>query len=120
MTVPKEESSGKNSAEADNTEERRRKLKAYLGFAVKSGSVVWGTDNILARKRFYPLILIDVSLAGNAVQKLYGYAGEKIPILKIDGLNSLLNKEACKAVAVTDKNLAEIIKITIKDGLGQN
>ncbi|MDR3216331.1 MAG: hypothetical protein LBT55_02795 [Clostridiaceae bacterium] len=99
-----------------STEEQIRKIKAYLGFAVKSRSIVWGADNILARKRFYPLILEDETFDGKAAREIADYAGERIPLLKVSGLNALLNKEVCKVVAITDKNLAEIIKITINAG----
>ena len=91
------------------------KIEALLGFAQKSGKIIFGTDNILFYKTDKFLILCDQNLADNAQKKLRRYAEErKIPVkISQQPLSVLLHKEGVKAVAVTDPNLAaEILKIT--------
>lgn len=85
------------------------KVKTYLGFAVKAGKIVWGADNILARKRFYPLIVVSNTASVRLKRDIEEYAADKIPVIEVEDLSALISKENCKAVAVTEKNLAKAI-----------
>lgn len=89
------------------------KIKPILGFALRSGKIVFGTDNIpVYRKRKY-LILFDADLSENAKKKLILHAEPlKIPYKTVsEPLGGLLSRPGVKAVALTDPNMSkEILK----------
>ncbi|MCL2796550.1 MAG: hypothetical protein FWD58_00630 [Firmicutes bacterium] len=87
------------------------KLTTFLGFAIKSGKIIFGTDNILFLRACKYLILYDASLADNAQKKLERYAQEcSIPmLLSAKPLCELVHRGGVKAVAITDVNIASAI-----------
>jgi hypothetical protein len=46
------------------------KIQTYLGFCIRAGKLVYGTDNIEKQKKGVKLIVCDKALADNAMQKL--------------------------------------------------
>lgn len=89
----------------------KEKVKTYLGFAIKSGAVVWGIDNIL-KKRNIKLILISDNLLDNSLKKLNEYIKvKKTKNIKIEHsiMQYLTHKEGCKAIGVTNLSLAQAI-----------
>lgn len=85
------------------------KTEAYIGFAIKKGSVVFGCDSIEKyRKKMY-LLLGTKSLSGNSLSVLQTVADKRsIRLLQIDDFESLV-KRNCKALAICDKSLADAI-----------
>lgn len=88
------------------------KIKAYLGFCIRSGGIVFGVDNIEQhRKRAY-LIIVDKDLSENSM-KTIEKSNERLncPVLQTeDGLlEQLLCRPTVKAVLIRDKNLAAAI-----------
>ena len=55
------------------SEEFQKKIKTYLGFGIRAGKVVYGTDNIICLKKGV-LILIDTALSDNSKNKLNNFA----------------------------------------------
>lgn len=86
-----------------------KEAKKYYCFALKSGSVVFGTDNILKAKRAF-LILIKSSLSLNAKQKIESKAkGFNCYCEELDDKNFLEieQNQSVKAIAITDENIAK-------------
>jgi ribosomal protein L7Ae-like RNA K-turn-binding protein len=84
------------------------KTKSYIGFAIKSGKIVYGVDNILKTNRAY-VALLDGELAPNSSKKAKAHLESKqIPYFVAD-LTLYLNKQNCKAIAITDANLSDAI-----------
>lgn len=88
------------------------KLIAYLGFALKSNNLVFGVDNIEAKSKKVVMIIFDDSLSDNSSNKLHNIATRNnISIYNTDKtLDELLNKNNCKAIGITSKDLATAIK----------
>lgn len=84
------------------------KLKAYLGFSVRSGKILLGADDIFAARRGVHLILADADLGKTAMKRLKAAAENSgAPMYLYSGkLGELLYKPAAKAAALKDKNLA--------------
>lgn len=84
------------------------KTKSYIGFAIKSGKIVYGVDNILQKRKAY-VALLDAVLAENSSKKAIEYLDNKhIPYFVVD-LTMYINKQNCKAIAVLDEHLADAI-----------
>ena len=88
---------------------QRDKIESLLGFAVKAGKVIYGSDNIVDVKRRYYLVIICDTLAENSRKKVIKTASEKrIPvILSLKELQYAVNRTNCKAVAITDKQMSD-------------
>ncbi len=82
------------------------KIKSYIGFAIKSKQIVFGTDNILKITKDY-LVVASCELAENSIKKLQNKHNNTVILDKnsYDQLNLQF-----KAFLITDKNLAEAIK----------
>ena len=78
------------------------KLSAYVGFAVRAGQVLWGSDLIMEKKRKRKLILLSSTAYDEET-------GSKLLILE-DGytLEDILKRNT-KALAITNKDLADAI-----------
>lgn len=86
----------------------RDKITSLLGFAVKAGKLVYGSDNIeFCRRKLYLIIACD-SLSVNGRERLQRLAAaRKTPMLKcLSGLSTIVGKINCKAVALTDRQMA--------------
>ena len=86
------------------------KVKTMLGFAIKAGKVLFGSDNILANAKRKYLIVVCKTLSENGLNRLINNAAAT-PILrnKHDPLSALVYKDNCKAIAVTDKQMATAV-----------
>ncbi len=89
------------------------KIKAYIGFAIKSRSIKYGVDDIVKLKTS-ALILIGDNLAKSSYEKLRSFAEKKnceTIDFSSDELAELFDgNTSIKAVAITDKGLAMAIK----------
>lgn len=86
----------------------KKKIISYLGFAQKAGKIIYGIDNLLKRKKGCPLVMVCASASDRTKKDIALYMGES-PIIEIEDLSSLLNKNGVKVIAVTDENLREAI-----------
>lgn len=91
------------------------KISTYIGFALKSKNIIYGTDSIISAKNKCKLIIASTLLAENSVKKLKKI--DDVVFLPADQFELLFGKP--KAVAITDANLANAIKQNI-DSIKQN
>lgn len=85
------------------------KIKAYVGFAIKSNKIVYGVDNILLSRQVH-VVIYDVDLADNSLSKLTKYLeNNNIEGLKTDKLKEIVNRDNCKVIGIKDKNLSKAI-----------
>ena len=86
--------------------------KKYFTFALKSGNVVFGTDNIIKAKKI-ELVIVSNSLSENAKSKLENFAQKKhclIETLDDEQLFELVQNQAVKAFAILDFNIAKAMQ----------
>jgi len=89
----------------------RAKIKTYIGFAVKAGKIIQGTDNLLIHKKKLYLVVIDEGLQPNALNKIISYAeNRQVKMLKTENLSELTNIMNYKVIGITNKSLAEQIE----------
>lgn len=86
------------------------KTAALIGFAIKAGKVVFGTDAVLRYRKKMPLIVLCYTLADNAVGKITRYAERStVVVSEQNDVASLTHRQGCKAIAITDKQMSEAI-----------
>lgn len=88
------------------------KIDCYVHFAVKSGKVIWGIDNLVKSKKRIFIILYDGALGQNSMKDLKKVIDDKnIPSLQLpeNYLNTLLKRENVKVLSVLDESLARAI-----------
>jgi len=81
------------------------KIKAYIGFAKKSGNIAFGIDNALSKKS--KLILYSSELSDNSKNKIKNSKIESIEFDK-DEFNKL--GESALVIGILDKSLSNAIK----------
>ena len=89
------------------------KFRTYIGFAIKSKSIVYGVDNIESNLAKVCMVIIDKSLSDNSLNKLQNVVSKaNIKIFTIDNitLDELLHTSNCKAIGLTSVNLASAIR----------
>lgn len=87
------------------------KIVSYLGFAQKSGSVIFGVDNLKSyRKKLYLILTCPTSSedAKKVAIKKQQETGCEI-YTTIQPLSDLLNRENCKIIGVKNKELSMAI-----------
>lgn len=86
------------------------KIKSYVGFAIKSKSIVFGVDSIKEKKT--DLIIYASSLADSSKQKCMNIAeANKCKYFELSDeiVESLVNSSNIKAFAIKNKELAKAI-----------
>ena len=88
------------------------KIRAYLGFCLRAGKIIFGVDDIEMHRKKIHLLLVDEGLADNSLKRLVK-ANESFsaPLLTAEAglLGELLHRPQVKAVAIKDFNLAKAI-----------
>lgn len=90
----------------------RNKIRSYIGFAIKSGSVVYGADMITLCRKSPHLIIISHSINRTSDKNIREYADKrsvKTITLEDDIMKDIITRTNCKAIAITDKNLARAV-----------
>jgi len=88
------------------------KIGTYLGFCMRSGKLVFGTDNAEKQTKGVYLLMIDGALSENAAKHMRALSTKLgCPMLKTGAgvLGELLHRPSVKAVAVKERNLAAAI-----------
>lgn len=88
------------------------KIKTYLGFAIKSGKIIFGYDNIISSKKNQKLILVSETVNEKVSSKINSFAERKninIINLKDITVEELIGRENSKIVSVIDDSLANAI-----------
>lgn len=86
-------------------------IASYLGFAVKSGKIVYGIDNVTAsKKRAYALVICPTA-SENLRESAERYAERgNVPLVtSARPLEDLVFKSNCKLVALLDANMAQAV-----------
>lgn len=89
-------------------------VSKYLGFAINSGKIILGLDDVLKFRRRIGVILYDRDLKENSYKKLMAFTNQKdIKCYSADEeFNEITKLHGVKVLAVLDLNLADaIIKI---------
>ncbi len=85
------------------------KIDSYVGFAIKKGAVVFGVDEIERYHKKVYLILNTCDLAKKSLERLLKSSERlKCKLVEIAPMEVLKNKN-CKAIAICDKSLADVI-----------
>lgn len=90
----------------------KTKISSYLGFAIKSNSIIYGLDNLKVYNKKLYLILLCHTANDSTIQ----FAISKSKLLPSccvgitnDTLNDLLNADNCKIIGIKNKSLATAI-----------
>jgi len=86
------------------------KIKTYVGFAVKSRSIVYGIDSIKTKK--VKLIIFSSSLSESAKDKCKILAKNNSCMFKElseEEMIEILNNDKIKAIAIVNQDLANAI-----------
>lgn len=89
-------------------------VSKYLGFAINSGKIIMGLDDVIKFRKRIGVILYDHDLKENSYKKLMAFVNEKnIKCYKAEEeFNGVSKLQGVKVLAVLDLNLADaIIKI---------
>ena len=85
-------------------------MEKYIGFAIKSNSVIIGIDNILKSNKKIYVVIMDKNLAQNSKYKITNFCEQKeIRVVETDNLEDIVYKTGVKAIAITNENLANQI-----------
>ncbi len=88
------------------------KVKAYIGFAIKSRAIVYGVDNLKNKK--VQLIICSASLSAGSKERCEKIAKEKaVKLLCItdEEMLEIIGKSGVKVLGITDKALAQALII---------
>lgn len=91
------------------------KIKSYLGFAIKSGKVVFGYDNLFITKKMPLLTLISATQGEKMRDKVIAFCLEKkIKCIVLPfALEDILGRN-CKVISILDSSLSSAIYNELK------
>ncbi len=90
-------------------------LTKYLGLAQRSGSLVFGLDNIFKAKQKIHLILVDKSFSENSIKKAQNFCLTKnIDLIFVEQLDNILHTTNCKIAGICNINIVNQIKLNNK------
>ena len=93
------------------------KYQTYINFAIRSGTIIYGLDNILQSNKKNFLIIIDKTFNEKNRAKLDTLQKEKkcdVVVQNEDTLVDVVNKVGVKVIAITNKELAKAILLSEK------
>lgn len=87
----------------------RSKLVSYFGFAKRAGKLTTGVNGISCLKAC-ELLALDMGAAENTKKEAKKLQRRfSCPLVTVEDLGELVNREGCKLAAVRDKSLAGAI-----------
>ena len=88
-----------------------QRLVTYIGFAIKSNSIIKGLDEISKTKKRQFVLLVAEDISQNSKEKIQNISNNKnIPLVTVDkDLFLQLNLVGVKILGITDPNLAKAI-----------
>ena len=88
------------------------KIKSYIGFAIKSGQIVYGIDNIEVYRKKIHLIIVSNTISDNTISKLQNIASKRnYDVIRLESnLEDITKRKNCKIIAITNFELAKAIK----------
>lgn len=94
-------------------QEKINKAKTYLGFSIKSNSIVFGYDNITKSRKLFDVVIFCSSATEKHIMPILS-AGHKCVKLKNVNLGELIERNNVKVIALKNYNLAKAI-LSIED-----
>lgn len=89
------------------------KLSSYIGFSIKAGKAVYGTDNVM--KKACKVVLIDKTLSENSMKTLAKYLTDRnTEFFVLDELEQYTHKSGCKVIGLRDASLSDAVKAILK------
>lgn len=90
---------------------QKSKNDSMLGFAIKSGKIIYGQEQIEDYRKKMHVIIVCQTLSENTKKSIIKFSqSRKIPLLiSTRLLNKIVNKENCKVIALRDFNMARYI-----------
>lgn len=87
------------------------KLETLIGFAVKSGKIVFGFDNLCETRKNVKLVIYSPTTNDKVKQKLVLLCQHKKwdLIETVDTLENLIHRDNCKVIGIVDKNMSDTI-----------
>ena len=87
------------------------KILTYLNFAKKSGTIIFGIDNIKASKNKLFCVLLSCDASQNLITSTKNFSEtNNISFMQLDGtIDELLKTTNCKVIAISNQSLAEQI-----------
>lgn len=95
---------------------KESKLATYIGFAIKSGKVIFGYDNLFKSKKNPFVVIFCKTLSEKMKNKLDLFANSrKIKLFTLENfiLSDIIKRDNCKVLAICDENLANAISAEI-------
>ncbi len=86
----------------------KKKIETFINLSKKSGSCVFGVDNILKNKNI-KLIIVSSDLSSNSKNKLFAKFGDDKIVETSEEFEGVLSQNI-KAFAITNAELANTIK----------
>lgn len=84
-----------------------RKIKTYLGFALRARKLVLGVNAAKAIRGNVYLLVADRTASPNARKEIESLKKRfSCPLIEVDDLEGITGKECCKLAAVREENLA--------------
>ena len=93
------------------------KIESYLGFAIRSGKIIFGYDNLFQSKKTPKLVLICSTQNEKVTNKVFKFCvNNDIECIKLVDLilADLIKRDNCKVVGIIDENLANVIRSELK------
>ncbi len=90
----------------------KSKIETYLGFCIRAGKIIFGTEMISRQKKKIKLLIFDGGMGANSLKiMIKAQETHACPLLTTEtgALGEFVHKPAVKAVAVTDESLASAI-----------
>lgn len=97
---------------------KENKLISYIGFAIKSGKIIFGYDNLFKAKKNPVIIIFCKTLSEKMKNKLELFAeSKKIKLISLENfiLSDIIKRDNCKVVGICDENLAKVISAEIEN-----
>ena len=96
----------------------KSKIETYLGFCIRSGKIIFGTEMISRQKKGVKLLISDGGMGANSF-KIMVKAKETLacPLIQTEtgALGALVHRPSVKADAIKDEHLASAILKEIAD-----
>lgn len=89
-------------------QESINKLKTYLGFSIKSNSIVFGYDNITKSKKNFDVVIFCSSASEKHIYPILNM-GHKCVKLKQLVLGEIIGRDNVKVVAIKNYNLVKAV-----------
>ena len=88
------------------------KLEALLGFAVKSGKIVFGFDNLCETRKNVKMVIYSPTTNDKVKQKLVLLCEHKgwTLIESMENLETLIHRDNCKVVGLLDREMSKAIQ----------